>query len=247
MNLLQGKKALVTGASRGIGKAIAMKFASEGADIVFTCTTESKISSVEAELSAYGVFAKGFASDASDFNAAHELVASAVSLMGRIDILVNNAGITRDSLMLKMKESQWDEVINVNLKSAFNFVHAVTPVMLRQKNGSIINMSSVVGMSGNAGQANYSASKAGIEGLTRSVAKEIGSRGIRANAIAPGFIDTDMTSALPDNVRETWLKEIPLRRAGKPEDVASLAVFLASDMSSYITGQVINCSGGMEL
>lgn len=247
MNLLQAKKALITGASRGIGKAIALKFAQEGADVVFTCTTESKISAVEEELKSYGVFAKGFVSDASDFAAAHELVSVALGLMGRIDILVNNAGITRDNLMLKMGEEQWDEVIRVNLKSAFNFVHAITPVMLKQKSGSIINMSSVVGASGNAGQSNYAASKAGIEGLTRSVAKELGSRNIRANAIAPGFIDTDMTAALPDAVREGWLKNIPLRHAGRPEDVAGLAVFLGSDLSSYITGQVLNCSGGMEL
>lgn len=246
MNLLQGKKAIVTGASRGIGRAIALQFASEGADVVFTCTTEGRIAEVENELKSFGVTAKGFVSNAADFEAAHTLVAEAVALLGRVDILVNNAGITRDGLLLKMKESQWDEVIDVNLKSVFNFVHAVTPIMMKQRSGSIINMSSVVALSGNAGQVNYSASKAGIIGLTKSASKELGGRNIRVNAIAPGFIETDMTASLPEQVKEAFLKSISLKKMGSPEDIADLAVFLGSDKSSYITGQVISCNGGMD-
>ena len=198
-----------------------------------------------AELEKFGVRAAGFASDAASFDNAHEVVAAVHSQFGRIDILVNNAGITRDGLMMRMSEEQWNAVIDTNLKSAFNFIHACTPVMARQRGGSIICMSSVVGLSGNAGQCNYSASKAGLIGLTKSIAKEMGPRGVRANCIAPGFIATDMTSALPENMRQEWEKQIPLRRGGQPEDVAGVALFLACDMSAYITGQVISCCGGM--
>jgi 3-oxoacyl-[acyl-carrier protein] reductase len=246
MTLLKGKVALVTGAARGIGKAIALKFASEGADVAFTdLAIDENGLATQQEIEALGVRAKGYASNAADFAEAHRVVEAIVKDFGRIDVLVNNAGITRDGLMMRMTEQQWDMVINVNLKSAFNFIHAVTPLMMKQKNGSIINMASVVGVSGNAGQANYSASKAGMIGLAKSVAKELGSRGIRANAIAPGFILTDMTDALPDEVKAEWAKQIPLRRGGRPEDVANVATFLASDLSSYVTGQTIHCCGGM--
>ena len=243
MGLLQGKVALITGASRGIGKAIALKFAAEGADIAFT---DIKISEDTVnELEALGVKVRAYASNAADFAQTHETVEQIMADFGHIDILVNNAGITRDGLMLRMDEAQWDAVINVNLKSAYNYIHAVTPIMARQRGGSIINMSSVVGVSGNAGQCNYSASKAGLIGLAKSIAKEMGPRGIRANCIAPGFIISDMTAALPDDVREQWVKTIPLRRGGTPEDVANVALFLASDLSSYVSGQVIHCCGGM--
>ncbi|MDR3308577.1 MAG: 3-oxoacyl-[acyl-carrier-protein] reductase [Tannerella sp.] len=246
MKLLEGKTALVTGAARGIGKSIALKFASEGANIAFTdLAIDDNGKATEAEIAALGVNVKGYASNAANFDEAHKIVEEVVTDFGSIDILVNNAGITRDGLMLRMTEQQWDMVINVNLKSAFNFVHAVTPVMMKQKHGSIINMASVVGVSGNASQANYSASKAGMIGLAKSIAKELGSRNIRANAIAPGFIITDMTNALPEKVREEWEKTIPLRRGGTPEDVAKVALFLASDLSSYVTGQVIHVCGGM--
>ncbi|MDR2149087.1 MAG: 3-oxoacyl-[acyl-carrier-protein] reductase [Tannerella sp.] len=246
MGLLTGKTALVTGAARGIGKAIAMKFASEGANIAFTdLVADDNFKATEIEILAMGVKAKGYASNAADFEQAHKTVEEVLKDFGQIDVLVNNAGITRDGLMMRMTEQQWDAVISVNLKSAFNFIHALTPVMMRQKGGSIINMASVVGVSGNAGQANYSASKAGMIGLAKSIAKELGSRGIRANAIAPGFIITDMTAALSDKVREEWEKTIPLRRGGTPEDVANVATFLASDLSSYVSGQVIHCDGGM--
>ena len=246
MKLLEGKVALITGATRGIGKAIALKFASEGADIAFTGRniTEAVEETVR-QIESYGVKAKVYASDASDYNQAHELVKEIHTEFGHIDILVNNAGITKDGLMMRMSEEQWDEVLTVNLKSAFNFIHACTPIMARQRGGSIINMTSVVGVSGNAGQSNYAASKAGLIGLAKSIAKEMGPRGIRANCIAPGFIATDMTAALPENVREEWIKQIPLRRGGTPEDVANVALFLASDMSSYVSGQVINCCGAM--
>ena len=248
MGLLDGKVALVTGARKGIGKAVALKFAEQGADVAISCRElNDTVLATVAELEQYGTRVKAYASDAADFEQSHALVESVVADFGRIDILVNNAGITKDSLMLRMTEEQWDAVINTNLKSAFNFVHAVTPVMARQRGGSIINMSSVVGVSGNAGQCNYSASKAGMIGLTKSIAKEMGSRGIRANAIAPGFIDTDMTAKLSDDMREQWVKSIPLRRGGTPEDVANVALFLASDLSSYITGQVVNCCGGMNI
>ena len=243
MGLLEGKVALITGASRGIGKAIALKFASEGADIAFT---DIKISEdTVKELEALGVKVRAYVSNAADFAQTHETVEQIMADFGRIDILVNNAGITRDGLMLRMDEAQWDAVINVNLKSAYNYIHACTPIMARQRGGSIINMSSVVGVSGNAGPCNYSASKAGLIGLAKSIAKEMGPRGIRANCIAPGFIISDMTAALPEEVREAWIKTIPLRRGGTPEDVAKVALFLASDLSSYVSGQVIHCCGAM--
>lgn len=248
MKLLEGKVALVTGAARGIGKAIALKFASEGANIAFTdLAIDENGLATQKEIEVFGVKAKGYASNAANFEDAHNVVAEIVKDFGRVDILVNNAGITRDGLMMRMSEQQWDMVINVNLKSAFNFIHALTPVMMKQKSGSIINMASVVGVSGNAGQCNYSASKAGMIGLAKSIAKELGSRGVRANAIAPGFIITDMTAALSDEVRAEWAKQIPLRRGGTPEDVANVATFLASDLSSYVTGQVIHCCGGMNM
>lgn len=248
MKLLEGKVALITGAARGIGKAIALKFASEGCDIAFTdLVIDENGKKTEEEIAAFGVKAKGYASNAADFEACHNVVAEVAKDFGRLDILVNNAGITKDGLMMRMSEAQWDAVIGVNLKSAFNFVHAVTPVMMRQRTGSIINMASVVGVHGNAGQANYSASKAGMIGLAKSVAQELGSRGIRANAIAPGFIITDMTAKLPDEIKEEWCKKIPLRRGGTPEDVANIATFLASDMSSYVSGQVIQVDGGMNM
>lgn len=238
----------MTGAARGIGKAIALKFAQEGANIAFTdLAIDDNAKVTEEEIAALGVKVKGYASNAANFEDTHNVVADIVKDFGRIDVLVNNAGITRDGLMMRMSEQQWDMVINVNLKSAFNFVHAVTPVMMKQKGGSIINMASVVGVSGNAGQCNYSASKAGMIGLAKSIAKELGSRGVRANAIAPGFIITDMTAALSDEVRDQWAKQIPLRRGGTPEDVANVATFLASDLSSYVTGQVIHCCGGMNM
>ena len=243
MGLLERKVALITGASRGIGKAIALKFAAEGADIAFT---DIKISEdTVKELEALGVKVRAYASNAADFAQTHETVEQILADFGHIDVLVNNAGITRDGLMLRMDEAQWDAVINVNLKSAYNYIHAVTPIMARQRGGSIINMSSVVGVSGNAGQCNYSASKAGLIGLAKSIAKEMGPRGIRANCIAPGFIISDMTAALPEEVREAWIKTIPLRRGGTPEDVAKVALFLASDLSSYVSGQVIHCCGAM--
>ena len=246
MGLLEGKTALVTGATRGIGRAIALKFASEGADVAFTYRSQDEAAkALQAEMEAMGVRAKAYRSDAASFEDAHNVVADVKEAFGRIDILVNNAGITKDGLMMRMDEAQWDTVIGTNLKSAFNFIHACTPIMARQRGGSIINMSSVVGVSGNAGQCNYSASKAGLIGLSKSIAKEMGPRGIRSNCIAPGFIATDMTGALPDNLRQEWEKQIPLRRGGQPEDVAGVALFLASDLSSYVTGQVINCCGGM--
>lgn len=246
MKLLEGKTALITGAARGIGKAIALRFAQEGANIAFTdLSLDENVAATEKEIAALGVKVKGYASNAADFDDTHKVVDQIKEDFGVIDVLVNNAGITRDGLMMRMSEQQWDMVINVNLKSAFNFTHALTPIMMRQKSGSIINMSSVVGVSGNAGQANYSASKAGMIGLTKSMAKEIGSRNIRVNAIAPGFIITDMTGALSEEVRKQWAQQIPLRRGGTPEDVANTALYLASDLSSYVSGQVINVCGGM--
>ena len=246
MGLLDGKVALITGAAKGIGKAIALKFASEGADVAFTdlVINEAAEETIK-ELEAFGHKVKGYASNAADFAQTQEVVDQIMGEFGHIDILVNNAGITKDGLMLRMSEAQWDAVINVNLKSAFNFIHALTPIMARQRGGSIINMSSVVGVSGNAGQCNYSASKAGLIGLAKSIAKEMGPRGIRANCIAPGFIISDMTSALSEEVREQWVKTIPLRRGGTPEDVAKVALFLASDLSSYVSGQVIHVCGAM--
>ena len=246
MQLLEGKTAIVTGAARGIGKAVAIRFAKEGCNIAFTdLVIDENAKTTEAEIAAYGVKVKGYASNAALFEDTHTVVNTILNDFGRVDILVNNAGITRDGLMMRMSEQQWDAVINVNLKSAFNFIHALTPVMLKQRAGSIITMSSVVGVHGNAGQANYSASKAGMIGLTKSIARELGSRGIRANAIAPGFIITEMTHQLSEEVREEWAKLIPLKRGGTPEDVANTALFLASDLSSYLTGQVIQVDGGM--
>jgi len=248
MKLLEGKTAVITGASRGIGKAIAIKFAREGCNIAFTdLAQDENMNNTVSELQSLGIKAKSYASNAASFEESHVVVESIVADFGRIDILVNNAGIARDGLMLRMTEQQWDTVINVNLKSAFNFVHAVTPVMMRQKSGSIVNISSVVGVSGNVGQANYAASKAGMIGLTKSIAKELGSRGIRSNAIAPGFIITEMTNQLSDEVKKAWAETIPLKRGGTPEDVANVCTFLASDLSSYITGQTIRVCGGMNM
>lgn len=248
MGLLSGKTALITGAARGIGKALALRFAAEGADIAFTdLVIDENGKQTEDEIKALGVKCVAYASNAADFAQTEEVVKKVHEDFGKIDILVNNAGITKDGLMMRMSEGQWDAVINVNLKSAFNFIHAVLPIMMRQKSGSIINMASVVGVHGNAGQANYAASKAGLIALAKSIAQEVGSRGIRANAIAPGFIETAMTAALPDNVREEWTKKIPLRRGGKPEDIADVALFLASDLSAYVTGQVIQVDGGMNM
>lgn len=248
MKLLEGKVALITGAARGIGKSIALRFASEGADIAFTdLVIDENGRATEEEIRALGVRVKGYASNAANFDEAHKTVEEVVKDFGGVDILVNNAGITKDGLMLRMSEAQWDAVIGVNLKSAFNFVHACVPVMMRRRSGSIINMASVVGVHGNAGQANYAASKAGMIALAKSVAQEMGPKGIRANAIAPGFIETAMTAALPDSVREEWKKKIPLRRGGTPDDVADVAVFLASSLSSYVSGQVIQVDGGMNM
>ena len=246
MGLLTGKTALITGATRGIGRAIALKFAAEGADVAFTYRSQHEAAkSLVDKLQALGIKAKAYASDAASFEDAHKVTEDVKAEFGHIDILVNNAGITKDGLMMRMDEEQWDTVISNNLKSAYNFIHACTPVMARQRSGSIICMTSVVGLAGNAGQCNYAASKAGLVGLTKSMAKEMGSRGIRANCIAPGFIATDMTSAISDEMRHEWEKQIPLRRGGTPEDVANVALFLASDLSAYVTGQVINCCGGM--
>ena len=246
MGLLDGKVALITGAARGIGKAIALKFASEGADVAFTdlVINEAAEETVK-EIGAFGHKVKAYASNAADFEQSHSAVMQVVEHFGRIDILVNNAGITKDALMLRMSEQQWDAVIAVNMKSAFNFMHAVVPLMSRQRSGSIINMASIAGQTGNPGQVNYSASKAGLIAMAKSVAKEMGPRGIRANAIAPGFIITEMTDALPDAVKEEYLKLIPLKRGGTVEDIANTALYLASDLSAYVTGQVIPVNGGM--
>ncbi len=246
MKLLEGKVALVTGAGRGIGKAIAVRFAQEGANVAFTdLAINEAVEETVKELEAMGVKAKAYASNAANFDETHDVVKQIVEDFGRIDVLVNNAGITKDGLMMRMSEAQWDAVINVNLKSAFNFIHAVTPIMAKQRSGSIINMSSVVGVSGNAGQCNYSASKAGMIGLAKSIAKEMGPRGIRANCIAPGFIITEMTNQLSQEIKDQWAQQIPMRRGGTPEDVANVALFLASDLSSYVSGQTIHCCGAM--
>lgn len=246
MKLLEGKVALITGASRGIGKAIALKFASEGAQIAFTdLKYDENAQQLEHELSLLGVKAKAYASDASSFEDTEKTVDAIVADFNRIDILVNNAGITRDNLLMRMTELDWDLVMKINLKSVFNLVKAVQKYMIKQRAGSIINMSSVVGVHGNAGQANYAASKAGMIGFTKSIAQELGSRNIRCNAIAPGFIETEMTHGLTDEVRESWVKQIPLRRTGNPNDVSNVALFFASDLSSYVSGQVLSCDGGM--
>lgn len=241
--MLEGKTALITGAARGIGKAIAIKFAKEGANIAFTDLAVNE--ETQAEIAALGVTAKSYASDASNFAETEAIVNQVKEDFGSIDILVNNAGITKDGLMLRMSEQQWDAVISVNLKSAFNFIHACVPIMMRQRSGSIINMASVVGVHGNAGQSNYAASKAGLIALAKSIAQEMGPKGIRANAIAPGFIDTAMTQALSEEVRKEWCQKIPLRRGGTVDDIANVATFLASDLSSYVSGQVIQVDGGM--
>ncbi len=246
MQLLQNKVALITGATRGIGKGIAMQFAKNGANVAFTyVSSDEKAKALELELQAYGIKAKAYKSDAGDFKAADELISAVVTEFGTIDVLVNNAGITRDTLLMRMSEQQWDEVINANLKSVFNLTKAVQRPMLKAKKGSIINMSSVVGVKGNAGQSNYAASKAGIIGFTKSIAIELGSRNIRCNAIAPGFIETEMTAALDEKVVQQWRDTIPLKRGGTSDDVANLTLFLASDLSTYITGQCINVCGGM--
>lgn len=246
MKLLEGKVAIVTGASRGIGRGIAFKLAEHGANIAFTyLSSVEKGLALENELKALGVKAKGYQSDAANFKAADELVTAVVAEFGTIDVLVNNAGITRDTLLMRMSEDQWDQVINANLKSVFNMTKAAQRTMLKQRRGSIINMSSVVGVKGNAGQTNYAASKAGIIGFSKAVALELGSRNIRCNSIAPGFIETEMTAALDPKVVEQWREGIPLKRGGTVEDVANLTLFLASDLSTYITGQTINVCGGM--
>lgn len=250
MRLLTGKTALVTGAARGIGKAVAMKFASEGANIAFTdlVLNDDMAAGLEAtrkEIEALGVTCRAYAGNAADFAETETVVKQIHADFGTIDILVNNAGITKDGLMLRMTEAQWDAVLNVNLKSAFNFIHACAPIMLRQRSGSIINMTSVVGIHGNAGQCNYSASKAGMIGLAKSIAQELGAKGVRANCVAPGFIETPMTEQLPEEIRKEWMTKIPLRRGGQTEDIANVCLFLASELSSYVTGQVIQVDGGM--
>ncbi|MBR6858524.1 MAG: 3-oxoacyl-[Bacteroidales bacterium] len=246
MGMLDGKVALVTGAARGIGKAIALKFAAEGADVAFTdLVINEAAEETIAEIAAFGHKVKGYASNAANFDETHTVVEEILKDFGRIDILVNNAGITKDGLVMRMSEAQWDAVIAVNLKSAFNFIHAIVPQMARQKSGSIINMASIAGQMGNPGQVNYASSKAGLIAMAKSVAKEMGSRGIRANAIAPGFIVSEMTNALPEAVREEYIKNIPLKRGGTVEEIANTALYLASDLSSYVTGQVIAVNGGL--
>jgi len=244
--MLDGKVALITGAARGIGKAIALRFAQEGADVAFTdLVINEAAEQTISEIAAYGHKVKGYASNAANFDETHAVVEEILKDFGRIDILVNNAGITKDGLVMRMSEAQWDAVIAVNLKSAFNFIHAVVPGMARQKGGSIINMASIAGQMGNPGQVNYASSKAGLIAMAKSVAKEMGSRGIRANAIAPGFIISEMTNALPEAVKEEYIKQIPLRRGGTVENIADTALYLASDLSSYVTGQVIAVNGGL--
>lgn len=246
MGMLDGKVALITGAARGIGKAIALKFAAEGADVAFTdLVINEAAEETIAEIAAFGHKVKGYASNAANFDETHTVVEEILKEFGHIDILVNNAGITKDGLVLRMSEAQWDAVIAVNLKSAFNFIHAVIPSMARQKGGSIINMASIAGQMGNPGQINYASSKAGLIAMAKTVAKEMGSRGIRANAIAPGFIVSEMTNALPETVREEYIKSIPLKRGGTVEEIANTALYLASDLSSYVTGQVIAVNGGL--
>ena len=246
MGLLSGKTALITGASKGIGRAIAIRYAQEGANVAFTyLSSVEKGQALEDELSAFGIKAKGYRSDASDFKAAEDLVNAVVAEFGTLDILINNAGITRDNLLMRMTEEAWDELIGVNLKSCFNTVKAATRTMMKAKTGSIINITSVVGIKGNAGQANYAASKSGIIGFTKSVALELGSRNIRCNAVAPGFIETEMTAVLDEKTVQGWRDAIPMKRGGQPEEVANACVFLGSDMSSYISGQVLQVDGAM--
>lgn len=246
MKLLEGKNALVTGASKGIGRAVALKLAEHGANVAFTyLSSVEKGEALVKELEAFGIKAVGYRSDASDFTAAQALIDDMVKAFGSLDVLINNAGITRDNLLMRMSEESWDEIMNVNLKSCFNTVKAASRTLMKQRSGSIINMSSVVGVKGNAGQANYAASKGGINAFTKSVALEFGSRGIRCNAIAPGFIETEMTETLDEKVVQGWRDAIPLKRGGQPNDVADCCVFLASEMSTYITGQVIEVNGGM--
>lgn len=246
MKLLENKTAIITGATRGIGKGIAEVFAQQGANVAFTYSSSvDAANALEKELQLYGVKAKGYQSNAADFDAAQELAAQVLEEFGAIDILINNAGITKDNLLMRISEEDFDKVININLKSVFNLTKAVIRPMMKQRKGSIINMSSVVGVKGNAGQTNYAASKAGVLGFTKSVALELGSRNIRCNAIAPGFIETEMTAALPEETVKGWTNAIPLKRGGTPEDVANACVFLASDMSAYITGQTLNVDGGM--
>ncbi len=246
MKILEGKTALITGGSRGIGRAIALGFAQTGANVAFSdLKYDENAAALEKELQSLGVKAKAYASDAGSFSESDKLVSDVIEDFGKIDILVNNAGITKDTLLMRMTEEMWDAVIQVNLKSAFNLTKAVQKYMLKQRSGSIINMSSIVGLGGNAGQANYAASKAGMIAFTKSVAQEIGARNIRVNAIAPGFIETEMTAKLPEEVKKEWAEKIPLKRAGTPDDVANMAIFLASDMASYVTGQVITVCGGM--
>jgi len=246
MKLLEGKTALITGASKGIGNAIAHVYAEQGANVAFTyLSSVEKGQALEEELKAKGIKAKGYRSDASDFKAAEELINGVIEDFGSLDVLINNAGITKDTLLMRMTEEMWDQVIQINLKSMFNTVKAATRQLMKQKSGSIINMSSIVGVKGNAGQANYAASKAGIIGFSKSIAIEFGSRNIRCNVVAPGFIETEMTGALDENLVKQWTEAIPLKRGGKPEDVANLCVFLGADMSNYITGQVIQVDGGL--
>ncbi len=246
MKLLEGKVGVITGGARGIGRSIALEFAKYGANVAFSDMSEDEnFKSLEKELAALGVKAKGYVSDASNYESSEKFIDEVVKDFGKVDILVNNAGITRDTLLMRMTEDQWDLVMKVNLKSVFNLTKAVQKYMLKQRSGSIINMSSVVGVSGNAGQANYAASKAGVIGFTKTIARELGSRNIRCNAIAPGFIITEMTHQLPEEVRQDWIKKIPLNRGGTPEDVANVTVFLASDLSTYVSGQVINVCGAM--
>lgn len=245
MNQLQNKVALITGASRGIGRSIALRFADEGCDIAFTYLSSQEAEATLAEIRAIGVHAECYCSDASDYEAAHAVVKKVIEDFGHLDVLVNNAGITRDALMIRMTEKQWDDVIDTNLKSAYNYIHAVTPIMMRQRSGSIISMSSVVGLNGNPGQANYAASKAGLIAMTKSVAKEVGPRGVRVNCLAPGFIETEMTNVLSQEHKDEFVHMIPMKRAGTPDDVANAAIFLASDLSSYVSAQVLGVNGAM--